>query len=237
MSVKTVFVPRAENEPVKEFRPGSPEREEITRAIEDIYSRVVEIPMYIGGKALTSDRKVPVYPPHMTGHLIGNYYLGGKEHVEMAVEAALAAREKWVAMDWKQRASIFLKAAGLIAGPYRAKINAATMVGQSKTVHQAEIDAACEVIDFLRFNVQYMEEIYNNQPDSPRDEWNRLEQRPLEGFVFALTPFNFTAIAANLPTAPAISTRDSELSVSCWPKKSAIVSFQSRQARTIELRE
>ncbi len=204
MSEKTVFVPKAENEPVKDYRPGSPEREEIIKAIDEIYSQEVEIPILIGGKAVTSDRKVPVYPPHKTSHLIGNYYLGSKEHVEMAIEAAMAAREKWVMMDWKQRAAIFLKAAGLIAGPYRAKINAATMVAQSKTVHQAEIDSACEVIDFLRFNVQYMEEIYNNQPDSSRDIWNRLEQRPLEGFIFALTPFNFTAIAANLPTAPAM---------------------------------
>ena len=204
MTEKTVFVPRAENEAVKDYRPGSPERGEIVKAIEEIYANVVEIPMYIGSEEIKSERKVPVYPPHKTSHLIGNYYLGSKEHVEMAIEAALEAREDWIRMGWKQRAAIFLKAAGLIAGPYRAKVNAATMAGQSKTVHQAEIDSACEVIDFLRFNVQYMEEIYNNQPVSSRDVWNHLEQRPLEGFVFALTPFNFTAIAANLPTAPAM---------------------------------
>lgn len=204
MPAKTVFVPRAVNEPVKNYRPGSPERQEIIKALEKIYSGVEEIPMYIGGRKILSEKKVPISPPHNHKHLIGNYYLGSEEHVVMAITAALNAREKWVKMGWRQRAAIFLKAASLIAGPYRAKINAATMAGQSKTCQQAEIDSACEVVDFLRFNVQYMEEIFNNQPNSTSNVWNLLEQRPLEGFVFALTPFNFTAISSNLPTAPAM---------------------------------
>jgi len=199
-----VFVPRAINEPVLDYRPGSPERVELKKALDEVYSKIIEIPMFIGGKEVKSDKKVPVYPPHNLKHQIGAYYQGNAEHVKLAIEAALAAREKWANLCWKHRASIFLKAASLIAGPYRAKINAATMVGQSKTIHQAEIDSACEIIDFLRFNVQYMEEIYNNQPDSTEHEWNRMEYRPLEGFIFALTPFNFTAIAGNLPTAPAM---------------------------------
>ncbi len=204
MSKNTICIPRAVNEPVKEYLPGSPEREDIKKALEKIYSDVKEIPMFIGGKEVTSDKILPIYPPHKISHKIGEYYQGSAEHVNMAIGAALAARESWANMCWKHRASIFLKAASLLAGPYRAKINAATMIGQSKTVHQAEIDAACEIIDFLRFNVQYMEEIYNKQPESSEHIWNRIEQRPLEGFVFALTPFNFTAIAGNLPTAPAM---------------------------------
>ncbi len=204
MSEKTVFVPKARNEPIMEYRPGSPEREELKKALDEAYSKIIEIPMFIGGREVKSDKKVPVYPPHKLDHQIGNYYQGNGKHVEMAIEAALAAREDWAKLDWKHRAAIFLKAASLIARPYRAKINAATMIGQSKTVQQAEIDSACEIIDFLRFNVQYMEEIYNNQPDSTPRTWNRIEQRPLEGFVWALTPFNFTAIAGNLPTAPAM---------------------------------
>ena len=204
MSKNTICIPRAVNEPVKDYLPGSPEREDIKKALDEIYSDVKEIPMFIGGKEVTSDKILPIYPPHKISHKIGEYYQGSAEHVNMAIGAALAARESWANMCWKHRASIFLKAASLLAGPYRAKINAATMIGQSKTVHQAEIDAACEIIDFLRFNVQYMEEIYNKQPESSEHIWNRIEQRPLEGFVFALTPFNFTAIAGNLPTAPAM---------------------------------
>ncbi|MCK4852892.1 MAG: L-glutamate gamma-semialdehyde dehydrogenase, partial [Bacteroidales bacterium] len=204
MSENIVFVPRAKNEPVKGYLPGSPEREEIIKAVDEVYSNVKGIPMFIGGKEVKSDKIIPIVPPHKINHKIGEYYQGSAEHVNMAIDAALAARASWAGMCWKQRASIFLKAASLLAGPYRAKINAATMIGQSKTVHQAEIDAACEIIDFLRFNVQYMEEIYNNQPESSEHVWNRIEQRPLEGFVFALTPFNFTSIAGNLPTAPAI---------------------------------
>lgn len=204
MSENIVFIPRAVNEPIKEYLPGSPERVDLIKALDEIYSNVKEIPMFIGGKEVTSDKILPIYPPHKINHKIGEYHQGSVEHVNMAIEAALAARESWANMRWKQRASIFLKAASLLAGPYRAKINAATMVGQSKTVHQAEIDSACEIIDFLRFNVQYMEEIYNKQPESSEHVWNRVEYRPLEGFIFALTPFNFTSIAGNLPSAPAI---------------------------------
>ncbi len=204
MSDKTVFVPEARNEPVKDYKPGSPEREELKKVLEENYSKVIEIPMFIGGKEVKSDNKIPVYPPHKLDHKIADYYQGNAEHVSMAIDAALKAREDWAGLCWKHRASIFLKAASLIAGPYRAKINAATMIGQSKTAHQAEIDSACEIIDFLRFNVQYMEEIYNNQPESSEHVWNSLEQRPLEGFVFALTPCTCTAIAGHLPTAPAM---------------------------------
>ena len=204
MSENTVFVPRAVNEPVKEYLPGSPERADLKKALDEVYSNVKKIPMFIGGKEVTSDKILPVYPPHKISHKIGEYHQGSAEHVNMAIGAALAARESWANMFWKQRTSIFLKAASLLAGPYRAKINAATMIGQSKTVHQAEIDSACEIIDFLRFNVQYMDEIYNKQPESSEHVWNRIEQRPLEGFIFALTPFNFTSIAGNLPTAPAM---------------------------------
>lgn len=204
MSVNNVFVPKAINEPVKDYLPGSPEREELKKALDEVYANVKEIPMFIGGREVRSENVFPVYPPHRHRHKIAEYHQGSAEHVNMAIEAALAARESWASLCWQHRASIFLKAASLLAGPYRAKINAATMIGQSKTVHQAEIDSACEIIDFLRFNVQYMEEIYNNQPESTEHEWNRIEQRPLEGFVFALTPFNFTSIAGNLPTAPAM---------------------------------
>jgi len=204
MSEKNVFIPKAVNEPVKDYKPGSPERQELQRAIDEAYSEIIEIPMFIGGKEVKSDKKIPIHPPHKLNHKIADYYQGNGEHVAMAIEAALAARENWANLCWKHRASIFLKAASLIAGPYRAKINAASMIGQSKTAHQAEIDAACEMIDFLRYNVQFMEEIYNNQPDSSEHVWNRLEYRPLEGFVFALTPFNFTSIAGNLPTIPAM---------------------------------
>jgi 1-pyrroline-5-carboxylate dehydrogenase len=174
MSENSVSVPRAVNEPVKEYLPGSPEREELKTALDEIYSNVKEIPMFIGGKEVRSNKILPVYPPHKIGHKIGEYHQGSAEHVNMAIGAALAARESWANMCWKQRAAIFLRAASLLAGPYRAKINAATMIGQSKTVHQAEIDSACEIIDFLRFNVQFMEEIYNRQPDSSKNVWNRI---------------------------------------------------------------
>jgi 1-pyrroline-5-carboxylate dehydrogenase len=204
MSDENVFVPQARNEPILEYRPGSPERGELQKALDEAYSKIIEIPMFIGGREVRSGKQNPVFPPHRITHRIGTYYQGDAGHVKLAVEAALAAREGWVNLPWEQRASVFLRAASLISGPYRAKINAATMIGQSKTVHQAEIDSACEIIDFLRFNVQYMEEIYRNQPESAEHEWNRIEYRPLEGFVFALTPFNFTSIAGNLPSAPAM---------------------------------
>lgn len=204
MSAQPYNVPGATNEPVKSYAPGTPEKAAIKSEIDRIYGQVEDIKMVIGGKQIKTDKIMDVFPPHNHHHLIGRCHNGGQGEVKMAIEAALKAKKEWTDLSWEHRASIFLKAASLLAGPYRAKVNAATMIGQSKTVHQSEIDAACELIDFLRFNVQYMQEIYLNQPYSPAHTWNRVENRPLEGFVFALTPFNFTSIAGNLPTAPAI---------------------------------
>lgn len=197
-------VPRAYNEPVKDYLPGSPEREEIKAVLAEMKSQEIEIPMVIGGKRITTDNRIAVCPPHDKNHVLGYFYRGTEEHVHMAIDAALEASKSWAKMPWEHRAAIFLRAADLLAGPYRAKINAATMLGQSKTVHQAEIDAACELADFFRFNVKYMTEIYSQQPESDKGIWNRIEYRPLEGFVYALTPFNFTSIAGNLQTAPAM---------------------------------
>jgi len=197
-------VPAPVNEPVKNYAPGSAEKKELQSTLEEFRSHEIEIPMYIGGEKVTSGNLVAMTPPHDHQYVLGHYHQGDKSHVLKAIDAAMAAKEKWAALSWEHRASIFLKAADLLAGPYRAKINAATMLGQSKNAFQAEIDAACELIDFLKFNVQYMTEIYKQQPQSAPGMWNRLEQRPLEGFVFALTPFNFTSIAGNLPTAPAM---------------------------------
>jgi len=204
MAQQIFHVPEAVNEPVRSYAPGTPEREALKIAIEEARSKEIEIPMIIGGKEIKSGNLVAIRPPHDFKHILGHYHQGDAGHVKIAIEAALEAKEKWADMSWQTRASIFLKAASLLAGPYRDKINAATMLGQSKTFFQAEIDSACETIDFFRFNVQYMAEIYSHQPQSDSNTWSRLEQRPLEGFVFALTPFNFTSIAANLPTAPAI---------------------------------
>ncbi len=197
-------VPKAYNEPVLSYKPGSPERAELKAMLKKLKSEEIEIPMVIGGKPVTTGEKVAIHPPHELKHTLGYYHKGDASHVTMAIEAALEARKTWHNMPWEQRAAIFLRVADLISGPYRAKINAATMLAQSKTVFQAEIDAACELADFFRFNVQYMTEIYAQQPDSSKGVWNRLEYRPLEGFVYALTPFNFTSIAGNLPGAPAL---------------------------------
>ncbi len=197
-------VPEPYNEPVKSYAPGTPEREEIIRTIKDLKSSTADIPMIIGGKEVRTGNLVEIRPPHERSHLLGHYHAGDKVQVNMAIDAALEARAGWLAMPWKERAAIFLKVASLIAGPYRRLINATTMLGQSKTVHQAEIDAACEFADFMRYNVKYMNEIYSIQPENHPDTWNKLEQRPLEGFVYALSPFNFTSIAANLPAAPAL---------------------------------
>ncbi|HDR68678.1 MAG TPA: L-glutamate gamma-semialdehyde dehydrogenase [Bacteroidaceae bacterium] len=202
---KGIFsVPRAKNEPVKDYAPGSPERAQLKNTIDHYRSQVMDIPMIINGKEVRTENRVPIHPPHDRKHILGHYHKGDAGHVQMAIKAALDARERWTGMSWEHRASIFLKAAELLAGPYRMKINATTMLGQSKNVFQAEIDSACELIDFLRFNIQFMTEIYASQPDSDEQSWNRIEQRPLEGFVFALTPFNFTSIAGNLPSAPAM---------------------------------
>ena len=197
-------VPVAVNERVRHYAPGTHERATLKKEIKEMRSQVMDIPMVIGGKEVRTENLIPIYPPHETKHLLGHYHKGDASHVKMAIEAALEAKEKWAALSWEHRAAIFLKAADLLAGPYGDTINAATMLGQSKNVIQAEIDSACEMADFLRFNVQYMSEIYKQQPDSAEGIWNRVEQRPLEGFVFALTPFNFTSIAGNLPTAPAM---------------------------------
>jgi 1-pyrroline-5-carboxylate dehydrogenase len=196
--------PVAVNEPVLNYAPGSPERKALKQALERLRSMEHDIPMYIGSKEVHTDKKHELRPPHDHKHLLGTFSEGDSTHVTQAINAALEAKEKWASLPWEQRASIFLKAADLIAGPYRPYINAATMLGQSKNAYQAEIDAACELIDFLRFNVEFMREIYEEQPQSSRGMWNRMEYRPLEGFVFALTPFNFTAIAGNLPSAPAM---------------------------------
>ncbi len=197
-------VPAAFNEPILDYAPGSKERSSLKKVISKMRSKPTDIPMYIGGKVITTDKKGKLSPPHDHQHVLGHYSIGDASHVTMAIEAAMKAKKDWAEMDWEQRLAIFLKAAELLAGPYRAKINAATMLGQSKNVYQAEIDAACEMIDFLRFNVQYAQEIYSQQPLSSKGVWNRVEHRPLEGFVFALTPFNFTAIAGNLPTSAAM---------------------------------
>ncbi|MFA5667916.1 MAG: L-glutamate gamma-semialdehyde dehydrogenase [Balneolaceae bacterium] len=197
-------VPPAYNEPILSYAPGSPERIELQAALKEARSKQVDVPMYIGGKQVTTKNKKPLSPPHDHKHILGYFSEGDASHVQQAIDAAMAAKADWANMGWEHRASIFLKAAELLAGPYRAKLNAATMLGQSKNAFQAEIDAACELIDFLRFNVEYMTQIYAQQPESSDGIWNRLEQRPLEGFVFALTPFNFTAIAGNLPTSAAM---------------------------------
>ena len=204
MSTGFFKVPKAKNEIVKSYRPGSLERKEVIETYQKMINSVIEIPMYINGKDVKSSDKKTISPPHDHQKIVGEYYTAKPQHIDDAIESALAAKEKWEDMSWENRSAIFLKAAELIAGPYRSKINAATMIGQSKTVHQAEIDSACELIDFLRFNVEYVTQIYSNQPESDNEAWNRVEYRPLEGFVYAVTPFNFTAIAGNLPTCMAM---------------------------------
>lgn len=197
-------VPAVINETVLNYAPGSNERKELKATLTAMRAEVIDVPMYIDGKAVHTTNKGELRPPHDHQHLLGKFSVGDASHVKLAIDAALKARQQWADMEWEQRVSIFLKAAELLSGPYRAKINAVTMLGQSKNVYQAEIDAACELIDFLRFNVQYAREIYTQQPISSKGVYNRVEQRPLEGFVFALTPFNFTAISGNLPTSVAM---------------------------------
>ncbi|OOB83131.1 1-pyrroline-5-carboxylate dehydrogenase [Flavobacterium columnare] len=197
-------VPKAVNEPVKSYAPNSPERAAVLAAYQEMWNSKVDVPLYIGSEEIRTGNTRNMTPPHDHQHVVGTYHLAEKEHVQKAITNALESRTKWANMAWEQRAAIFLKAAELIAGPYRAKINAATMIAQSKTIHQAEIDAACELIDFLRYNVEFMVQIYKDQPASDSSVWNRVEYRPLEGFVYAITPFNFTAIAANLPASAAL---------------------------------
>ncbi|WP_345950898.1 L-glutamate gamma-semialdehyde dehydrogenase [Mucilaginibacter sp. PAMB04274] len=197
-------VPEPQNEPVLNYGPRSVERAALKAALDEARAQQLDIPMYIGGEEVRTGKTLEVRPPHDHKHLLATYHEGDASHVQAAIDAALGAKANWEKLPWEHRAAIFLKAADLIAGPYRAKINAATMLGQSKNAYQAEIDAACELIDFLRFNVHFMTEIYAQQPISGKGVWNRVEQRPLEGFVFAITPFNFTAIAGNLCAAPAL---------------------------------
>ncbi|MGB5942068.1 MAG: L-glutamate gamma-semialdehyde dehydrogenase [Leeuwenhoekiella sp.] len=197
-------VPLAVNEPVRSYAPGSPEREAVLSVYDTFYNSKTDVPLYINGKYIETGNTRTMSPPHEHGHVLGEYHLAEKSHVEDAISTALEARKTWALLPWEQRAAVFLRAAELIQGPYRDKINAATMLAQSKNIYQAEIDAACELIDFLRFNVQYMTEIYSDQPESSSAAWNRVEYRPLEGFVYAVTPFNFTAIAGNLPASAAL---------------------------------
>jgi 1-pyrroline-5-carboxylate dehydrogenase len=211
-------IPMPKNEPVLSYAPGSPERDALKKALADLTARKLEAPMIIGGKEITTDDTVKMTAPHDHKLELGHYYRGGKNEIEMAVKTALDARHDWINLPWEQRAAIFLKAADLLAGPYRALINAATMLAHSKNVFQAEIDAVCELADFFRFNAYYMQEIYDMQPSSAPTTWNYIDYRPLEGFVFAVTPFNFVSIAGNLPTAPAMMGN-----VVLWKPASSVV--------------
>jgi len=204
MSNAVFQVPYPENEPVLSYAPGSPEKAALKKALEELKSKKVDIPMTIGGKKVKTKNKVSMHPPHETAHTLGHFNMGTGKHVKQAIDAALKAKTNWENMPWQDRAAIFLRAADLLAGPYRAKMNAATMLAQSKNAFQAEIDAVCELCDFLRFNAQFMTQIYAEQPESTDGIWNRMEHRALEGFIFAITPFNFTSIAANLCAAPAL---------------------------------
>lgn len=197
-------LPKPINEPILSYAPGTPQRAALKQAIAEAKASVRDIPMVIGGQEVRTGNTKQVNPPHEHAHVLANFHQGDAGHVEQAITAALNAKKDWENLSWDQRAAIFLKAADLLAGPYRARINAATMLGQSKNAFQAEIDSACELIDFLRFNASFAEQIYTGQTQSSPGVWNRMEYRPLEGFVFALTPFNFTAIAGNLPASPAL---------------------------------
>jgi 1-pyrroline-5-carboxylate dehydrogenase len=198
------FIPDPINEPILNYAKGSKEREELLAKYKEMYKQKIDAPMYIGSEKVYTDKKIAMTCPHDHKHVLGHFSEGDASHVKKAIDAALEAKKSWEDISWENRATIFLKAADLLAGPYRSKINAATMLGQGKNAHQAEIDAACEFIDFLRFNVSFMQEVYMQQPESPDGIWNRMEYRPLEGFLFAITPFNFTAIAGNLSAAPAL---------------------------------
>jgi 1-pyrroline-5-carboxylate dehydrogenase len=197
-------IPKAVNEPVKSYAPNSPEKANVLAAYKKMWNETIDVPLYIGSEEIRTGKTQNMTAPHDHKHVVGTYHLAEKKHIEKAIANCLESRTKWSSMAWEQRAAIFLKAAELIAGPYRARINAATMIAQSKTIFQAEIDASCELIDFLRYNVEFMTQIYQDQPTSISDVWNRVEYRPLEGFVYAVTPFNFTAIAANLPASAAL---------------------------------
>jgi len=204
MSKGSFSIPTPVNETVLTYGPNTPERKKLKEELTRRKSIQLDIPMYVNGKEIRTNQKVSLHPPHEHQHILGYFHMGNESHVHQAINAALSAKKQWNELPWENRAAVFLKAADLVSGPYRASINAATMLGQSKNAYQAEIDAACEFADFLRYNVQFMTEIYAEQPHSSPQIWNRLEYRALEGFVFALTPFNFTAIAGNLPAAPAL---------------------------------
>jgi 1-pyrroline-5-carboxylate dehydrogenase len=204
MSTGVFTLPKPVNEPVRDYSPGSPERTGLKATLDDMAGRQVEIPMVIGGEEVRTGRTTDVVMPHDHQHVLGHFHQGGEKEVERAISAAAEARREWASLSWEARASVFLRAAELLAGPWRNTMNAATMLGQSKTAYQAEIDAACELADFWRWNVHYMHRLMSEQPTSSPGMWNRIEYRPLEGFVFAVAPFNFTAIAGNLPTAPAM---------------------------------
>src|SRR3954469_21994254 len=196
--------PEPRNEPVKDYAPASPERAELQQRLRELERDRIEIPLVIGGKDVKTAETFEALMPHRKSHVLADVHSGGPAEVEQAITAAREARHDWARLPWEERAAVFLRAAELLAGPWRATLNAATMLGQSKTAHQAEIDAACELTDFWRFNVDFMTRIYKEQPNSSPGIWNRMEYRPLEGFVFAVTPFNFTAIGGNLPAAPAL---------------------------------
>lgn len=204
MSLGTFSYPMPVNEPVLQYAPGSPEKATLKKVLAELKKKEADIPMYIGGKSIRTGQKISIHPPHERNHVLGYFHAGEEKHVQQAIDAALKAKESWAAMSWENRAGIFLKAADLLATKYRPYINGTTMLGQSKNAFQAEIDSACELIDFLRFNVHYLSEIYKQQPISSTGMHNRLEWRPLEGFVLAVTPFNFTAIGGNLPTSAAM---------------------------------
>src|ERR1700722_13401791 len=204
MSLGYFHYPAPANEPVLNYAPGSKERDNLKKALKDLKSKEHDIPMYIGSQEVRTGKKIALHPPHEIAHTLGHFHEGGEEHVREAIDAALAAKAKWAALSWENRAGIFLKAADLIATKYRPYMNGTTMLGQSKNAYQAEIDSACELIDFLRWNVHFLSEIYRQQPVSSPGVHNRLEWRPLEGFVLAITPFNFTAIGGNLPTSAAL---------------------------------
>lgn len=204
MSIGTFSYPLPANEPVLQYAPGSPEKAALKKTLAELKKKTLDIPMYIGGKAVKTGNKEAIHPPHEIAHTLGYFHIGEEKHVKQAIDAALKAKDAWANMPWEDRAHIFLKAADLLAGQYRSYINASTMLGQSKNAYQAEIDSACELIDFLRFNVHFLSEIYKNQPISSPGMHNRTEWRPLEGFVLAITPFNFTAIGGNLPTSAAM---------------------------------
>ena len=196
---------KVNNEPILSYAPGTPERDAVLKAYKDLWNKQIEVPLFINGEEIYTGKTKAITPPHDHQHIIGKFHKASKEDVQKAIDTALAARDKWAAMAWQDRAAIFLKAADLLSGPYRAKMNAMTMIGQSKTVFQAEIDAVAELADFWRFNVAYLQKIYAEQPESSPEVWNRMAYRPLEGFVYAVTPFNFTSIAGNLPTSPAMA--------------------------------